>query len=190
MIMKKLIYTVIAGCLLIVPSAEAAVTDTSTISNFTVTVVEETLGLNVSGKSNLGEVIQDTNDSGNPYKFVDFSNISFRNTGNTKGVLYGQVLTPTGTTLGKDTEEITYINMKSRWGRGGVVDTLYNAVQNPIPSEVRLVNMMEAFDKDGDKQHVGPGEYIGDIQSLSFEFRDRVPLGELSMPIQWVIKSS
>ncbi|MFS0557478.1 hypothetical protein [Brevibacillus sp. 179-C9.3 HS] len=188
--MKKLIYTTLAGCLLFVPSAEAAVTDTSTTSNFTVTVVEETLGLNIAGKTNLGEVIQNTSDTTNPISWVQFSNLSFRNTGNTKGVLYGHVLTPTGTALGKSPEELSYIWMKSRVGRGGSADILYDADQNPVPSEVQLVNMMEAFDTDGDKQYVGPGEYIGDIQSLVFHFTDRVPLGELSMPIQWVIKSS
>ncbi|MDC0764254.1 hypothetical protein POF51_26395 [Brevibacillus sp. AG] len=188
--MKKLIYTAIAGCLLFVPSAEAAVTDTSTTSNFTVTVVEETLGLNIAGETNLGEVIQDTIKNSNGNQSVEFNNISFTNSGNTKGVLYGQVLTPKRTTFGQNSEEISFVGLKSRAGRGGSVDVLYQYSVNPIPTEVKLANMMESFDTDLDKTHVGPGETLGNIQVLLFEFNDRVPLGELTLPIQWVMKSS
>lgn len=189
--MRKLLYTALTLCLLVVPTSAQATSDVSTTSNFTVSVVEETLGLNIAANTDLGEVIQGSlSKSVSGGDLVTFNNLKFTNTGNTKGVLYAVVQDPVGTNLGKNPGEVVEISLKAEPGRGGAAEHLYAATINPIPEEKKLLSIMSTQDTDGDREHIGPGESLKTIHALWFAFVDQAPLGEISLPIKWVIKTN
>ncbi|MGG4495571.1 hypothetical protein [Brevibacillus reuszeri] len=148
--MKKRILANLAVLTSMVPlySVSAAPAEVSSVSNFQVTVVEETIGLTIAGVTE-AEVIGDKEGSYN------FQTVTVTNSGNTKGVLYGRALTPTGINYGDNDDDLSAIEVGPLAGR-----PLKREILPTDSSEAHLAGVMASGDTDGEKFTMGPNEKI------------------------------
>lgn len=176
--MKKKVSTLLALAILAISStALAAPADVSSTSNFTISVVQETLGLNIYGTTNIPEVISRSNYG---LQTIDFTNLSIENSGNTKGVLYGELLPPTG---------VSY----SSGGNGNIVMVFAESsplfMNSTTPVETKLDGLLNDIDSDGEGDYLGPKERSKPFK-LSFSAQDKFPAGNLQMPVKWTMKAN
>ncbi|WP_103108477.1 hypothetical protein [Brevibacillus reuszeri] len=174
--MKKSIITTITVIGALFPiSAFAAPADVSSTSNFTLTVVEETLGLTISGVTNHPEVIR--SEKGN----IEFNDIGIQNSGNTKGVLYWEVQEPTGIQWGWDDSQLLTVLL---FGENGSHHQLTKS-----GTEQKLTQIMEGNDTDGDTTYIGPKERLKDLD-VRWAVMGQLPIGEITVPIKWTMKAN
>lgn len=160
-------------------TAFAAPADVSSTSNFTITVVEETLGITITGSTTQSDVISKTDGA---KQMVAFPNIQITNSGNTKGRLYANMGTPSG---------IKYVPISPDEGDLVAVSLYANQSAksfNLIDTE-RYVALQESQDTDGDPNWVGPGEELKsfDVQWIA---QGKFPTGNITVPIKWTMKAN
>ncbi|WP_103108478.1 hypothetical protein [Brevibacillus reuszeri] len=176
--MKKFIIATMTVITALVPiTAFAAPADVSSTSNFTLTVVEETLGLTISGVTNLPEVISKSD--GGKQKIV-FNDIGIQNSGNTKGVLYATVLDPTGISWGTANGELEGVSLIVP--AGGITDIYLKGM------EMKADTLMRDADTDNDTNFVGPKEKLKDI-NVEWKAKGQFPVGQITVPIKWTMKA-
>ncbi|WP_103109507.1 hypothetical protein [Brevibacillus reuszeri] len=183
--MKKRILATLAVLTSMVPlySVSAAPAEVSSVSNFQVTVVEETIGLTLAGVTEV-EVIGDKEGSYN------FQSITVTNSGNTKGVLFGRALTPTGINYGDRDDELSAVEIGKPYGRPSRRDSFPTN-----SSEIILSTAMKNGDTDGNPDSIAPNETIPitdiTIQTVGTKAGRSTPfpVGEIVVPIQWIIKA-
>ena len=176
--MKKFLAQAMAvlATLSISTSVFAAPSDVSSTSNFTVTVVEETLGITISGSTTQSEVISKTD--GTKQK-VTFPNISITNSGNTKGRLYANTETPTGITWGSSEGQLSIVYLYSPQSNSFL----------PVPQTSESTSIQQSQDSDGDPSWVGPGEKLKAFD-VGWEVVGKLPVGNITVPIKWTMKAN
>lgn len=169
----------VAAVLLILASlptyafASSDVADSSTTTTFTVEIVEESLGLVVSGSTNLGKVSRSQSSE------LIFPDLSFSNQGEVKGYLYAEVGDLSGISFGSSEGDLTEIVIAS--GSGDI--------ESLDQYEKLLSGVMRELDEDGDLDGINPGETLQDFD-LIIRVKDRFPVGKLSVPVRWTLKAS
>ncbi|WP_103108476.1 hypothetical protein [Brevibacillus reuszeri] len=170
--MKKIFLSSILALTAIFPiSALAAPANVNTTSNFTITVVEETLGLTISGETHI-DAIENRNAPGSYY-------FDIKNSGNTPGVLYSTALTPTGI----DWSSITWYQFSWSGDKTSPFDVL-----RAVDEETKLRWLMEYGNNIGSPNSIEPAEVLK-TNFLIFKKGGYAP-GEYSFPIRFTIKAN
>lgn len=152
-------------------TASAEIADSSTTTNFTVEIVEESLGLVVSGSTNLGKI------SRNSLPELTFPDLRISNQGEVKGYLYAEVGGVSGIDFGDAEGDLTNVWMVS----GG------ENIESLDQSEQLLSTAMRKLDSDGDPDGISPGETL-DAFDVTFQIREKLPAGKLNLPVRWTLK--
>ncbi|MFS0557479.1 hypothetical protein [Brevibacillus sp. 179-C9.3 HS] len=173
--MKKSILAALTLLASLTPfSASAAPADVSSTSNFTLTVVEATIGLTITGTTNIPEVISKT--AGGTQE-ISFPNIAIQNSGNTKGVLYANTLNPTGIKWGSAEGDLLSVQLNG------------SSVTGIDATEKKLTDFMTSQNTDGDANFVGPKEKMTAFDVV-WKAQGQLPVGELVVPIKWTMKAN
>ncbi|WP_103108475.1 hypothetical protein [Brevibacillus reuszeri] len=168
--MKK---TVIALMFLMsLPLYAQAEVESSVTSNFTVEVIEESLGLNVSGSTDLGRISRSSSPE------IVFSGMRVSNQGEVKGYLYAEVGELSGLSFGNSEGNLQSVTL---------VDGS-NEIERLDQSEKILSGLMSNADTDGDADGINPGETLSSF-NVVFSVNKRLPVGRLSMQIKWILKT-
>lgn len=160
-------------------TAFAAPPDAVSTSNFTVTVVEPTIGLNIYGNTTISELISRTDVEG--YQTVDFDRIGIENSGNISGKLYMTVKPMTGIDFGNVEGSLDSIALVAGNGSKHQVSV--------TDQEDALATFITHLDVDGDGPNLGPGERLKDFD-LQMKANGQFPIGEIIVPIQWTMKAN
>lgn len=168
--MKKTLLTLLL--LLSIPMyASASVADSSTTTNFTVEVVEESLGLNISGNTDLGQISR----KGAPE--IRFPGLKVSNQGAVKGYLYAEVGQLQGISFGDREGDLIAVSVVNG----------NNELAAISQSEDLLTEVMRELDTDSDPNGISSGEELTPF-NVVFSVKDRLPVGQLSMPVKWTLK--
>ncbi|MFS0557477.1 hypothetical protein [Brevibacillus sp. 179-C9.3 HS] len=168
--MKKTIITLLL--LLSIPMyASASVADSSTTTNFTVEVVEESLGLNISGSTDLGQISRKSAPE------IRFPSLKVSNHGAVKGYLYAEVGQLQGISFGNGEGDLIAVSIVNG----------NNELAAISQSENLLTDVMRELNSDSDPSGISPGEELTSF-NVVFSVKDRLPVGQLSMPVKWTLK--
>lgn len=194
--MKKII-CLLSALLVFIPVSASAATNTSSTSNFTITVVEESLGLRITGDTDGGVVLSQPNfpiRGAGTHQKIDIGSIVVSNTGNTKGKLYAQLAEPTGARYGDPFQFGSCvpgeINRASFMATDHVNDKddnwrLYFKPEETLLDPARL----HTVDTDGDPEYLGVGESLKPM-TLSVMACESFPTGNLTIPVKFTLKAS
>lgn len=176
--MKRSLIALMTSLAAISPiTALAAPADVSSTSTFTLSVVEATLGITISGSTDAGQVISKTTAG---KQTITFPDLQIENSGNTKGVLYTTVLNPTGISFGASEGDLSMVYIQN--------PSSLNT--HPLTStEEKATNIMSWFDTNGDTAFIAPKEKLTKMD-VGFEANGQFPIGNISVPIRWTMKAN
>lgn len=178
--MKKFLSTILATVAAFSPvAALAAPSDATSTSNFTFTVVEPTIGLNIYGDTQLSDVVSKYKIGGNQVLYSGA--IGIENSGNIAGKLFLTVQPMSGIDFGSNPEQLNDIQLyKSDMSYSG-------QPYNNVGEEYALETFLPRLDTDNDPSNLGPQERLQDVL-IGFKAVERFPVGDITIPIQWTLK--
>lgn len=178
--MKKFLSTILATVAAFSPvAALAAPSDATSTSNFTFTVVEPTIGLNIYGDTQLPDVVSKYQIGGN--QVIYSGAIGIENSGNVSGKLSLTVQPMSGIDFGSNPEQLQGVSLfKADMSRG------WQTYDN-VGQEYDLETVLQGIDTDNDPKNLGPKERLEDVV-LRIAAVERFPVGDITIPIQWTLK--
>lgn len=151
--------------------ANAQIETSTTTSDFTVEIVENSLGLTISGNTNLGKIPRASTPE------LIFPGLKVTNHGDVKGYLYAEVGNLSGISFGNSEGDLMTVSVAE-----GVKE-----LSSISQTEKLLTEVMREMDSDGDPDGISPSEELKTF-AVIFSVKDRLPAGQLSMPIKWTLK--